>query len=193
MRVRASRRLAVSESYAHLVMMFQHTAARRRLGAVKESELVLTSVSTHSRPKAAGLLIYHTFVRERVSTHSRPKAAGYKPFMRFHYVGVSTHSRPKAAGPLPFRLPHPQNRFNTQPPEGGWACNTACCNSTSWFQHTAARRRLAGSCFINSSNGLFQHTAARRRLGPMSCSFCKNRSFNTQPPEGGWPNTIIKV
>ena len=35
--------------------------------------------------------------------------------------------------------------FNTQPPEGGWghdALLTACCH---WFQHTAARRRLAGA------------------------------------------------
>ena len=34
----------------------------------------------------------------------------------------------------------------------------------------------------------FQHTAARRRLGPVHRVFLTSRcSFNTQPPEGGWP------
>ena len=34
------------------------------------------AVSTHSRPKAAGLLIFHHRTNGKVSTHSRPKAAG---------------------------------------------------------------------------------------------------------------------
>ena len=101
-----------------------------------------------------------------VSTHSRPKAAG--SFCRSLFVGfeVSTHSRPKAAGfPAPkTRATHPS--FNTQPPEGG--CSVAIMSLPAmavsthsrpkaaarkvdlgvggyWFQHTAARRRLAGS------------------------------------------------
>ena len=36
----------------------------------------LFRVSTHSRPKAAGLLIYLLAMGNMVSTHSRPKAAG---------------------------------------------------------------------------------------------------------------------
>ena len=63
-----------------LLVLFQHTAARRRLAhsriAAKYSELV----STHSRPKAAG----HYLTNEKgdliVSTHSRPKAAGKQGF-----------------------------------------------------------------------------------------------------------------
>ena len=35
--------------------LFQHTAARRRLGAQLEGVKVFKTVSTHSRPKAAGL------------------------------------------------------------------------------------------------------------------------------------------
>ena len=57
-------------------------------------------------------------------------------------VLVSTHSRPKAAG---FRMDfshHQDCRFNTQPPEGGWLCNTMICKRKKEFQHTAARRRL---------------------------------------------------
>ena len=33
---------------------------------------------------------------------------------------VSTHSRPKAAGGRPLLNRQVRNRFNTQPPEGGW-------------------------------------------------------------------------
>ena len=33
---------------------------------------------------------------------------------------VSTHSRPKAAGHCVLLFQQCQNRFNTQPPEGGW-------------------------------------------------------------------------
>ena len=35
-----------------------------------------------------------------------------------------------------------------------------------WFQHTAARRRLANRITENTSISMFQHTAARRRLVP---------------------------
>ena len=56
-----------------------------------------------------------------VSTHSRPKAAGPCVLLINLIEVVSTHSRPKAAGSyLPLQ------------------------NQVSWFQHTAARRRLGG-------------------------------------------------
>ena len=80
------------------------------------------SVSTHSRPKAAGfgtrqrqnfISFQHTAARRRlglyyfasfwknmVSTHSRPKAAGSIYLSTHIRQGVSTHSRPKAAGCL---------------------------------------------------------------------------------------------
>ena len=37
-----------------------------------------------------------------------------------------------------------------------------------------------------SETGGFQHTAARRRLGRVFQTTFSLRSFNTQPPEGGW-------
>ena len=55
---------------------FQHTAARRRLVRYRNTALKRSSVSTHSRPKAAGSVHLMTYVRFAVSTHSRPKAAG---------------------------------------------------------------------------------------------------------------------
>ena len=99
-------------------------------------------VSTHSRPKAAGILLLKGQIRIAVSTHSRPKAAGTVGARAIDGGVVSTHSRPKAAG---FGFPHTiihargfqhtaaRRRlvadndnwhadwgFNTQPPEGGW-------------------------------------------------------------------------
>ena len=99
---------------------FQHTAARRRLESTSLLCRVITAVSTHSRPKAAGPVPCPTKELTTVSTHSRPKAAGHKKIYQINYRGfqhtaarrrlvsvgicscgefcVSTHSRPKAAG-----------------------------------------------------------------------------------------------
>ena len=59
-----------------LLKLFQHTAARRRLVAGIEAVRKALTVSTHSRPKAAGIEKRGIMARLRVSTHSRPKAAG---------------------------------------------------------------------------------------------------------------------
>ena len=37
--------------------VFQHTAARRRLGQIAEPPQATAAVSTHSRPKAAGIFL----------------------------------------------------------------------------------------------------------------------------------------
>ena len=98
-------------------------------------------VSTHSRLKAAGYINKAKTATEAVSTHSRPKAAGWLQLCGRPRLHVSTHSRPKAAGT---GLDAPKK----------WA----------WFQHTAARRRLANILYVK----------------------LQARGFNTQPPEGGW-------
>ena len=77
---------------------FQHTAARRRLVSSPLPLLLDESVSTHSRPKAAGAGVRLVQAYQRVSTHSRPKAAGLMQLFSKHKNAVSTHSRPKAAG-----------------------------------------------------------------------------------------------
>ena len=56
-----------------------------------------------------------------VSTHSRPKAAGVAKGWLQKMREVSTHSRPKAAGLAKPMASQRQYRFNTQPPEGGWS------------------------------------------------------------------------
>ena len=56
-------------------------------------------VSTHSRLKAAGIVVPISAMPSAVSTHSRLKAAGSRESSK--YVRVYG--------------------FNTQPPEGGWS------------------------------------------------------------------------
>ena len=79
-------------------MLFQHTAARRRLGG-----------STKAVGRSGGF--QHTAARRRLvdGIHNIP-------FGRT----VSTHSRPKAAGRPPLSGRMGCQGFNTQPPEGGW-------------------------------------------------------------------------
>ena len=76
--------------------------------------------------------------------------------------------------------------FNTQPPEGGWQR----CPGNDYSQRvsTHSRPKAAGSDSAGfGQHTRFQHTAARRRLGDAG-HHCRRlcKSFNTQPPEGGW-------
>ena len=124
----------------------------------------LPRVSTHSRPKAAGFskifykrssLFQLTAARRRLAILAR--ASSYD-------LSVSTHSRPKAAGCRAVRHERHRCRFNSQPPEGGWASQHTPHHSAYRFQLTAARRRLATIAFASDA--------------PVR--------FNSQPPEGGW-------
>ena len=60
------------------MQVFQHTAARRRLGGKGCNVASDGWVSTHSRPKAAGVELDEPVEPTVVSTHSRPKAAGFR-------------------------------------------------------------------------------------------------------------------
>ena len=55
---------------------FQLTAARRRLGIGLRVLFVDSTISTHSRAKAAGKIDVHFYAEDGISTHSRAKAAG---------------------------------------------------------------------------------------------------------------------
>ena len=138
----ARRRLGASVARACHSAKFQHTAARRRLVRTHGRPTARRGVSTHSRPKAAGGLERCGKGGSSVSTHSRPKAAGKLEEQAKLYRMVSTHSRPKAAG----------------------SSSTSSLNSSNPFQHTAARRRLGEVGLQHGVVSLFQHTAARRRL-----------------------------
>ena len=101
--------------------LFQHTAARRRLGMAQQKELPWVAVSTHSRPKAAGsrpyltLCVFVCFNTQPPEGGWQGYTVGYAEYTGFQHTAarrrlgfdyqpmkadkaVSTHSRPKAAG-----------------------------------------------------------------------------------------------
>ena len=78
-------------------LVFQHTAARRRLHTSKMARL----------PR---WWFQHTAARRRLR---------FRSGLVNNSFGVSTHSRPKAAAPKRPTCTSIHRRFNTQPPEGG--------------------------------------------------------------------------
>ena len=140
----ARRRLALDKwPGLAVVHRFQHTAARRRLGHYDVHNMRPKSVSTHSRPKAAGgnavgftaaSMFQHTAARRRlasdltsttdetdVSTHSRPKAAGLFLIGLFLFPCCFNTQPPEGGWQYQPEQQPGDDGFNTQPPEGGWA------------------------------------------------------------------------
>ena len=182
----ARRRLVRAFTPVAPLIRFQHTAARRRLASITACPYLISDVSTHSRPKAAGFATITLIRVARGSFNTQPPEGGWETeiFVMFGRF-VSTHSRPKAAGPSarfraytrPFqhtaarrRLGHRRDsarmrdRFNTQPPEGGWRDRNFC--------------DVRQICFNTQPpeggwNWRFRHIFLEK-------------GFNTQPPEGGW-------
>ncbi len=62
-------------------LMFQHTAARRRLHTIFLYDTFLINVSTHSRAKAAAKIANMLVYIYGVSTHSRAKAAAARTLL----------------------------------------------------------------------------------------------------------------
>ena len=154
---------------------FQHTAARRRLGREILKPVLRLTVSTHSRPKAAGA-VWSTNIQKsasgRVSTHSRPKAAGaFKYIWRFEHKFQHTAARRRLG--LDFLL-----RFTEE----------------LLFQHTAARRRLAGRPSKYSDEMAVSTHSRPKAAGLFGLMFiCTHDGFNTQPPEGGWFRVKLSI
>ena len=157
-------------------------------------------VSTHSRPKAAGMDVSGLKRKEQVSTHSRPKAAGETEEIDILNNFVSTHSRPKAAGrylstkDFLIKFQHTAARRRLV----SFSIALICVASVSThsrpkaagrrsrhgyrairFQHTAARRRLVRPKFMVVAMRMFQHTAARRRLAVLRRGICDRYDVST--------------
>ena len=208
----ARRRLSRLLPLTCALAMFQHTAARRRLvnlvvfltpvicfntqppeGGCGEYAVATNwrGVSTHSRPKAAGVCkmslltrssFQHTAARRRLAWLMRRQAAvclfqhtaaRRRLACAAHYLHValivSTHSRPKAAA-LHF-----------------WVAAKSLL-----FQHTAARRRL--SRLIKTKRFFIVSTHSRpKAAGHLINNRALRKCFNTQPPEGGWPRNGRRV
>ena len=80
------------------VVMFQHTAARRRLGSGASAGGSAGGVSTHSRPKAAGSIMSPVRCATSFQHTAARRRLGMMCFLIQYTALVSTHSRPKAAG-----------------------------------------------------------------------------------------------
>ena len=144
---------------------FQHTAARRRLVFwVYNLVAWFEFQHTAARRRLVGR-IFKTADSMTVSTHSRPKAAGTDcRAWRSLYVRCFNTQPPEGGWILFILNPTWLVSFNTQPPEGGWMTIKLVLKLCLTFQHTAARRRLVAKIRIPFFPHPFQHTAARRRL-----------------------------
>ena len=150
-------------------------------------KITRATVSTHSRPKAAGgaghvpfagRKFQHTAARRRLVFSTLTAILGilFQHTAARRRLGqpsksatacriVSTHSRPKAAGRQAAGAQNRRNGFNTQPPEGGWVGMYRPMMAAMGVS-THSRPKAAGQ-------GLPQPPATPT-------------GFNTQPPEGGW-------
>ena len=113
---------AIRKSPYSNAWLFQHTAARRRLGTSQNFRSRLHAVSTHSRPKAAGSQrqrqewqkkFQHTAARRRLDFHFRDtnSVIKFQHTAARRRLAFSKSSSSAGIG------------FNTQPPEGGWESN----------------------------------------------------------------------
>ena len=137
----ARRRLVKPVVVTSLTKKFQHTAARRRLDHTVFQVVCRNSVSTHSRPKAAGtnkVSLYTMYWFQH--TAARRRLGDFVVFWLRHGGFQHTAARRR----LVYRRRVGRLRI--------------------MFQHTAARRRLGYNLFLIFRHFLFQHTAARRRL-----------------------------
>ena len=127
-------------------------------------------VSTHSRPKAAGLPAA-VLVRCRLCFNTQPPEGGWSrsggtqtELRLFQHTAARRRLDMRnavTARPIWFQHTAARRRldrdrrpesairagFNTQPPEGGWRNRAGRGFGIASFQHTAARRRL-GRCFL---------------------------------------------
>ena len=145
------------------------------------------SVSTHSRPKAAGDYTAGGRLGVTVSTHSRPKAAGRPKRCKFAAI-CRFNTQPPEGGwdSLQFVKALPAG-FNTQPPEGGWR-NSLSSLLRNAFVSTHSRPKAAGSQgnALGSSTTVSTHSRPKAAGTQIQRARIDRRSFNTQPPEGGW-------
>ena len=133
----ARRRLALSAQAALTDGVFQHTAARRRLVKTFGLGHSKRSVSTHNRPKAAGLTLIIRKTKP-FCFNTQPPKGGWRHGLARQGIG---------------------HRFNTQPPKGGWAAMRHKLETIPVSTHS--RLKAAGTaCRYADSRRSFQHTAA---------------------------------
>ena len=170
-------------------------------------------VSTHSRPKAAGVSSssptaaasgFNTQPPEggcffnsctllavvAVSTHSRPKAAAQLTACGRIGDKVSTHSRPKAAASVGERVLSACYCFNTQPPEGGCPAGSRRSNPPRVSTHSRPKAAACTAFLPSRWPASFNTQPPEGGCCPVAHAAKRLACFNTQPPEGGCDNRL---
>ena len=167
--------------------LFQHAAARRRLGCIERH--LQGRYSFNTQPPEGGWRGAGRGGQRRSRFNTQPPEGGWPQtksaascFLPFQHAAAR---RRLAANPADPRLPA---GFNTQPPEGGWPVHNQIDEYRLKFQHAAARRRLGPRPL---GRMLADAVSTRSRPKAAGCAAGTTLSvmirFNTQPPEGGWP------
>ena len=105
---------------------FQHTAVRRRLVRNLYKRFSQPSVSTHSRPKAAGLIKKHLAFTSQQFQHTAARRRLVENNQTNHAELMFQHTAARRRlGFVCCPRKAVQSGFNTQPPEGGWVFS--CC------------------------------------------------------------------
>ena len=121
--------------------MFQHTAARRRLGFSMGSGCSCRGFNT--QPPEGGWMSSRLRPVEQNSFNTQPPEGGWISHSPAKGVCPCFNTQPPEGGwVLEFLYDVWSTSFNTQPPEGGWQLILCSLGVISLFQHTAARRRL---------------------------------------------------
>ena len=163
----ARRRLDFTYGFASNFLLFQLTAARRRLEWFlrKSSE----TRRFNSQPREGGWFrppAMRSTGKTFQLTAARRRLAGALRKMLEETLFQLTAARRRLGGRHGGRLI--QNRFNSQPREGGWFVSTFLL-STLFVVSTHSRAKAAGVKF-----GMVELHRIR---------------FNSQPREGGWPHS----
>ena len=167
-------------------LMFQHTAARRRLDQQGQQNKQQSGFNT--QPPEGGWKYFAMPSLDLTGFNTQPPEGGWTFYMEWERGEiVSTHSRPKAAGSrqrrpcttkAPFQHTAARRRlgyravpqmvdygFNTQPPEGGWYGRFAAYSGRFRFNTQPPEGGWGHGGGVFDVLNWFQHTAARRRLG----------------------------
>ena len=99
-------------------------------------------VSTHSRPKAAGLAKADYFGAPFGFNTQPPEGGWFRAVFCKDDFAAFQHTAARRRLELLPLTDTTFTGFNTQPPEGGWFRAVFCKDDFAAFQHTAARRRL---------------------------------------------------
>ena len=103
-----------------ILLLFQHTAARRRLATQRPDLTPGGSVSTHSRPKAAGFTVGLGFIKDYVFQHTAARRRLDKKHRLLRGIQRFNTQPPEGGWKILWPACCFLGRFNTQPPEGGW-------------------------------------------------------------------------